>query len=153
MLARGEAAQAQTLDTSRPSATAPFAPAKGSLQRPVDGDQVVAFGQPTAEGLSSGVLFKAQPGASVVAPCAGTLVYVGEFRSYGNLIIIAAGDDYHLLLSGLSLVEVEVGQRVQAGDRIGTLPRTTADGSPPMLHVELRKDQQPIDPTPWWRKG
>ena len=52
----------------------------------------------------------------------GWIVYAGEFRSYGQLLIINAGGGYHILLAGLSRIDVAVGTiraRRRAGWRYG----------------------------------
>jgi septal ring factor EnvC (AmiA/AmiB activator) len=92
----------------------------------------------------------------VVSPCDGWIVYAGEFRSYGQLLIINAGGGYHILLAGLSQIDVQLGQFVLTGEPVGvmsTAGRTTpgkAQDNAPVLYIEFRKDQRPIDPDPWW---
>jgi septal ring factor EnvC (AmiA/AmiB activator) len=97
--------------------------------------------------------------AQVTSPCDGWVVYAGEFRSYGQLLIINAGDGYHVLLAGLSQIDVQPGQFVLTAEPVGTMsggPKnmpSAAQGSGPVLYVELRKDGRPIDPDPWWATG
>jgi septal ring factor EnvC (AmiA/AmiB activator) len=145
--------QAQSPGRSGLSRSVPFEEARGTLRLPVAGEQIVAFLERPDGSVSPEVLIKTRPGAVVVAPSDGGITYTGEFRSYGNLVIIDTGDGYQFLLSGLSLVNVELGQRVLAGEPIGTLPRAAANGDAPTLRVELRKNGRAVDPTPWWRKG
>jgi septal ring factor EnvC (AmiA/AmiB activator) len=115
----------------------------------------VGFDQQTADGRpSESVVIRAAPGAQAVAPCAGTIVYQGEFRGYGNLLIISIGGGYHVLLSGLSTFDVAVGQSVAAGEPIGTLPQRSAGNAAPSLRIEVLKEgQQRIDPAGLWRKS
>jgi murein hydrolase activator len=86
-------------------------------------------------------------------------VYAGEFRSYGQLLIINAGDGYHILLAGMSQIDVQPGQFVLAAEPVGTMsgtPKTSpsaAQTNAPVLYVEFRKDGRPIDPDPWWVAG
>ena len=94
--------------------------------------------------------------ARVTSPCDGWVVYAGEFRSYGQLLIINAGDGYHVLLAGMSQIDVQPGQFVLTAEPIGTMSgrQTTPAGSTqsnaPVLYIEFRKDGRPIDPDPWW---
>jgi len=44
------------------------------------------------------------------------VVYSGPFRSYGQLLIINAGDGYHVLLAGMERIDVQLGQFVLAGE-------------------------------------
>ena len=95
-------------------------------------------------------------GGQVVSPCDGWIVYAGEFRSYGQLLIINAGGGYHILLAGLSQIDVQLGQFVLAGEPVGVMsaaaksPQAKAQDNAPILYIEFRKDQRPIDPDPWW---
>ena len=144
-------ASAQAPDGPRPAV--PFEGARGRLPLPVAGRFIVAYGEPTADGTpSSDLVIEAEPGAKVVSPCDGVVVYAGEFRSYGPLVIVSAGDGYHFMLAGLSSLDALPGQRLRAGEPIGALGRTSPDGNAPRLSVSLLKDSRAIDPTPWWRK-
>jgi septal ring factor EnvC (AmiA/AmiB activator) len=97
----------------------------------------------------------------VTSPCDGWIVYAGEFRSYGQLLIINAGGGYHVLLAGLSQIDVQPGQFVLAAEPVGTMNgwSTSTQAQPaavtnaPVLYVEFRKDGSPIDPDPWWVAG
>ena len=97
--------------------------------------------------------------AQVTSPCDGWVVYAGEFRSYGQLLIINAGDGYHVLLAGLSQIDVQPGQFVLTAEPVGTMSgwseefAAVREVSGPVLYVEFRKDGRPIDPDPWWATG
>jgi septal ring factor EnvC (AmiA/AmiB activator) len=145
--------KAQPPDRSEPSRTVPFEQARGTLTWPVAGEPIFTFIEPPDGSLSMDVAIRTQRGAVVMAPCDGEVVCTEECRSYASSVIIDAGDGYHILLSGLALVKVEHGQRVSAGQQIGTVPPSTAAGDAPILRVELRKGGQSVDSTPWWRKG
>jgi len=141
----------------------PFAEAKGMLQLPIQGPRVVSFGEKTLHGsLSKNIGIQARFGATVVSPCDGTVLYAGEFRSYGQLLIISPGDGYHVLIAGLSQIDVQIGQSVLMGEPVGVMSsavksETAQDKRGPVLTVEFQKDRRPIDPDPWWagvsRKG
>ncbi|HXF53392.1 MAG TPA: peptidoglycan DD-metalloendopeptidase family protein, partial [Hyphomicrobiaceae bacterium] len=135
----------------------PFHLAKARLPLPAQGKRVIAYGDKTQYGSTSkGIVIETRHGAQITAPCDGWVVYAGEFRSYGQLLIINAGDGYHVLLAGLSHIDVQVGQFVLAAEPVGTMapepPGKTQD-SAPVLYVEFRKEGRPIDPDPWWFEG
>ena len=135
----------------------PFHQAKARLPMPAQGRRVIAFGDKTQYGnTSKGIVIETRRGAQITAPCDGWVVYAGEFRSYRQLLIINAGDGYHVLLAGLSHIDVQVGQFVLAAEPVGTMapepPGKTQD-SAPVLYVEFRKEGRPIDPEPWWFEG
>jgi septal ring factor EnvC (AmiA/AmiB activator) len=55
-------------------------------------------------------------------------------------------------------VQATVGQFVLAGEPIavmGSVEARNGEKAPvrPTLYVEFRRDQQPIDPAPWWSAG
>jgi septal ring factor EnvC (AmiA/AmiB activator) len=135
----------------------PFAEAKGLLPLPAQGRRVLTFGEKTQYGSQSkGLVLETRHGGQVVSPSDGWIVYAGEFRSYGQLLIINAGGGYHILLAGLSQIDVQLGQFVLAGEPVGvmtTAAKTTSgktQDNAPILYIEFRKDQRPIDPDPWW---
>ena len=138
----------------------PFSQAKGRLPLPAQGRRVIAFGERTQfGGQSKGIVMETRASAQVTSPCDGWVAYAGEFRSYGQLLIINAGDGYHMVLAGLSQIDVQPGQFVltaepvgtMSGDQKGTSP--SADVSGPVLYIELRKDGRSVDPEPWWATG
>src|SRR5579875_2792726 len=120
---------------------------------PVIGTKVRAFGAPTEAGPAEGVWYLAAPSARVLAPCTGTAVFAAPFRSYGLLLIIDCGGQYHFVLAGFAKLNVRVGQHLQAGDPVGEMPSwdPRTQGERPELYVELRHGGEAIDPTPWFR--
>ena len=85
----------------------PFADAKGLLPMPANGRVIRAFGE--ADGLggtSQGLSLATRASAQVSSPSDGWVVYAGPFRSYGQLLIINAGDGYHVLLAGMERIDV-----------------------------------------------
>jgi septal ring factor EnvC (AmiA/AmiB activator) len=136
-----------------------FANAKGLLPLPANGRQIRAFGD--ADGLggkSQGMEIATRAGAQVSSPADGWVVYAGPFRSYGQLLIINAGDGYHVLLAGLERIDVQLGQFVLAGEpvaamapqRLASVGAVDVGVAEPVLYVEFRKDGASIDPAPWW---
>lgn len=134
----------------------PFHLAKGRLPLPAAGRRVLNFGDRTQRGKSEGVVIETRHGGRITAPNDGWVMYAGEFRSYGHILIINAGGGYHVLLAGLSQTDVQVGQFVLAGEPVGVMPAAAktlqgkAQDNAPVLYVEFRKDQKPIDPESWW---
>ncbi len=134
-----------------------FASAKGRLPLPAQGRRALTYGDKTQSGnTSQGIVLETRANAQVTSPCDGWVVWSGEFRSYGQLLIINAGGGYHVLLAGLSQIDVQPGQFVLAAEPVGTmggLPKSSpgsAETNGPVLYVEFRKDGDPVDPDPWW---
>jgi septal ring factor EnvC (AmiA/AmiB activator) len=136
-----------------------FDKAKGLLPLPVSGKRLMAYGATDgSSGGAKGVSFAAQPGAPVTAPCDGWVVYVGPFRSYGQLLILNAGGGYHVVLAGMERITVGLNQFVLAGEPVATMRGDANSASMaarsaatnPVLYVEFRNERGSIDPTPWW---
>ena len=145
-------------DPARITPALAFAQARGRLPLPVSGTRVREFGAPDGlGGTERGLLIMTRTDAQVTAPCDGWVVFAGNFRSYGQLLIINPGGGYHVLLAGMERITVELGQFVLTGEPVavmGNEPRTatavTLGSSQPVLHVEFRKDGNSIDSAPWW---
>jgi septal ring factor EnvC (AmiA/AmiB activator) len=127
----------------------------GQLQPPVIGVVVQSWGERTDGGPATGVSYHAPPGAHVISPCGGRVVFAEGFRSYGLLLIVDCGGGYHVVLSGFERLNVKLGQRLVAGEPVGVMsnwePGSTARR--PALYVELRHDGQPVNPAPWLRSS
>lgn len=140
-------------------AAAPFQSLKGRLAPPVAGKFVGRFGERDGNGgVMQGDTVATQSAAIVTAPSDGSVLYAGPFRSYGQLLILNAGDGYHVVLAGLGRISVVSGQPVLAGEPIGSMAEARVAGASaeslgnvvPELYVEFRKDGKPVDPAPWW---
>lgn len=119
------------------------------LIMPVRGQLVLAYGQRAlgADSVSKGISIQTRTQAQVVAPYDGQVVYAGEFRGYGQILIIEHDGRYHTLLAGLERIDAVAGQWILAGEPIGVM------GSPqersPELYLEFRHAGQPVNPLPW----
>ena len=121
-----------------------FASAKGRIPLPVAGKLVQRYGKLRAQNeTSKGIAIATRPQASVQAPFDGEVVYAGMFLNYGRLIIIRHSDDFHTLLSGLAKIDVSQGEFLLEGEPIGAMGESDAKTR---LYVELRKNNQPVDP-------
>jgi septal ring factor EnvC (AmiA/AmiB activator) len=128
----------------------PFSQMQGRLPLPVAGRLSKAFG---ARDSNGGVMF-----GDMLATQSGAIVYAGPFRSYGQLLILDAGDGYHVVLAGMGRINVSLGQSVLAGEpvaamgeaRVASTAAFETGNTGPELYVEFRKDGKPVDPAPWW---
>jgi murein hydrolase activator len=145
-------------DPARKSPAVAFASARGLFSLPVNGAKIREFGgSDGVGGVEKGISLATKPGAQVTTPCDGWVVYAGPFRSYGQLLILNAGDGYHVLIAGMDRISVNIGQFVLTGEPVATMGTTSqvasilaTHASQPVLYVEFRKDGTPIDPGPWW---
>ena len=145
-------------DPGRLAPAISFASAKKQLPLPVNGVRIREFGASDGVGgTEKGLSIATRNASQVTAPCDGWVVYAGPFRNYGQLLILNAGDGYHVLLAGMERISVELGQFVVTGEPVAVMgsraqaAATVAAGSgQPVLYVEFRKDGTPVDPGPWW---
>jgi murein hydrolase activator len=140
------------------AATIAFANSQGLLPMPAQGKLMIRFGEAGTDGAASkGIHIETRPTAQVVSPCDGTILYAGPFRSYGQLLIIDPGGGYHVVIAGMDRIQVTQGQSVLMGEPVATMGAEPRSGektaSRPTLYVEFRRDQQSIDPAPWWSAG
>jgi murein hydrolase activator len=138
------------------AATAGFRSLKGKLPLPAKGGLVeVGFGRVVNPRFNTvteqkGLDVRAQLGAEVIAVADGTVVYVGELKGYGMLLIVDHGGDWHSLYAHLGSVALEPGDEVRAGEALGQVGDTgSLKGA--YLYFELRRQGQAIDPLPWLR--
>jgi len=151
------AKKAAFVQPGRMKPAVPFAQAKGLLMLPASGPVVRDFGETDDLGIESkGLSIETRQNAQVVSPADGWVSYAGEFRSYGQLLIINAGGGYHILLAGMEEIYVRRGQFVLSGEPVAAMGEASASESRsgnkarPSLYVEFRKNEKPIDPKPWW---
>ena len=146
-------------ESNRLVETAPFSRMRGKLTLPVAGRVARRFGGDDSNGgVMLGDMVATQSSAIVTAPADGSVLYAGPFRSYGQLLILNAGDGYHVVLAGMGRISVTTGQAVLAGEPVGAMGEarvasTSANeivSTGPELYVEFRKDGKPVDPAPWW---
>jgi septal ring factor EnvC (AmiA/AmiB activator) len=129
----------------KPAVTPPVTISRGGL--PAPGRVVTTFGAKMPNGtLSKGVFVVTRPSAAVVAPIPGRVVFAGQFRGYGNLVILELRDKGHALISGMSRINAQVGDDVLVGEPLGEM--TPSTGTAPKLYFELRRRGRPINPMP-----
>lgn len=123
----------------------------GAGGAPVAGHIEQAFGAPTPAGPAIGIRYDAAPGARVVTPCAGTVLFAGPFPAYGLMVIANCGGGNSVILAGMNHLDVSVGQRLTHGQPVGTmLGYDPADPThQPILYVELRRNGTPVNPAAW----
>ena len=141
-------APAAPMRVSPPEGVRPITAARGSLIIPGRGQVIRRYGQNTEFGTpAQGITIQTRAEAQVVAPYDGQVVFAGQFRGYGQILIIEHNEGYHTLLAGLSRIDCVVGQWLMAGEPVGRMGRPV-DGNPE-LYIELRRNGQPINPLPW----
>lgn len=129
----------------RPSTKTLTPTAKGKFKLPLKGVVQDAFGKSGAVApFNKGFLIVAQGDTVVTSPSDGQVVFAGDFRSYGKIVILEHKPGHHTLLAGLHDVECTIGQNVLSREPIGSMK------SGAKLYVEVRQNGQAVNPKPWW---
>ena len=146
-------------DKNRIAPAYAFSDLKKKLELPVAGDIVRRFGDADGTGHSArGLTIASDPGTIVTAPADAHVVFAGAFRSYGKMIILNAGDGYHLVIAGMDEIKTGQGKFVFAGEplavmgekRVASAAAFALETDRPTLYIEFRKDGKPVDSEPWW---
>jgi murein hydrolase activator len=140
-----------------------FTQSKGRLDYPVQGTKLKQFGDDNGlGGTLDGLAIATSADSNVISPVDGRVEFAGPFRSYGQLLILNVGEGYLVLLAGMNQISAEIGQSIRAGEPLGQMgkgPSSVAligsetNNAQPVLYIEFRKNNDPVDPSPWWVGG
>jgi septal ring factor EnvC (AmiA/AmiB activator) len=100
--------------------------------------------------LQNGIEIEAQQGAAVSAVYDGRVAFAERFRGYGLMVVLDHGDKHHSLYAHLDEASVRLGQKVAAGERLGSVGGAGLEG--PGLYFEMRFQGRPEDPLEWLKK-
>jgi len=121
-------------------------PKRGTLLTPV-------VGEPTPGGLDGvggsaapGLTYVTAPGAQVISPADGTVLFAGPYHKSGQVLILQLADGYDAVLAGLDRLEVRPDNHILAGEPVGAMSKF---GLLPRLYFELRQNGRGINPAPY----
>ncbi len=118
---------------------------KKKIRFPVDGEITSKFGEiKDSFPLKNGIMFQLKDNPYVISPINGIVVFSGQFRSYGNLIIIENSDRYHTILSGMDEILTTSGNKVLVGEPIAKYYFSGVNKK--RIYFELRFKGKAIDP-------
>ena len=126
---------------------------KGIFHLPVNGSLISNFGQqkqPDSNTMvfNSGIDINAPLGEPVRSASFGTVIYIGNVKGYGDIIILDHGGNVVTLYAHLSKIMVKLNNQVSKGQIIGQVG--TSGGVPsPRLHFEVRVEGKPVNPFEW----
>lgn len=142
-------------ESQKPQAVAEIGASANSLPRPVSGEVLTKFGKEYNKDLNvsifrDGIKIAAKKNESVYSVAEGTVIYSGNFRSYGNVVILDHGKGFFSIYGFLSEINVENGDSVGARTPIGIAGTDTQQGSMGTgriaLYFEIRKGTTAVDP-------
>lgn len=118
----------------------------GGFTWPLQGSIIGRFGSQGGGRVNDGVNIAAPSGATIHAAAPGAVVYSGnEIGVFGGLVLIDHGAGWVTAYGHLGRLNVVKGDRVTAGQAVGTVGET-GYVTQPQLHFEIRKDRKPLDP-------
>ena len=100
----------------------------------------------------SGLDFKGPMGAPIYAAAKGVVSFAGYKAGYGKTIEIDHGNGLMTRYAHMSRHNAVLGQRVDAGDRIGAIG-STGRSTGPHLHFEVRVNERAVNPKPFLEAG
>ncbi|MBN1622551.1 MAG: peptidoglycan DD-metalloendopeptidase family protein [Endomicrobiales bacterium] len=123
---------------------------KGQLPWPVQGKVVAKFGKSKHPELdtyliSNGIKIQTGNNAEVKAVSSGEVMFCGDFRAYGQMIILDHKSGFYTIYGLLEDIMVEEEQKVNAYETIGKVGK---NGNP-VLYFEVRSGNEPEDPLLW----
>lgn len=129
--------------TPRTSSTTTASSGSVSWHWPHQGKIISRFG--AGEPANKGVDIAGTAGESVKAAASGDVVYAGNgLLGYGNLVILNHNQRYLSAYAHNSRIFVREGDKVKVGEKIAEIGNTGAART--MLHFEIRRDGNPVDP-------
>ena len=98
--------------------------------------------------INNGIRIRSSLGQNVLAVDKGTVVFAGDFKSYGNVVIIDHSGGFYTVYGNMEKILVKNNQSVEKGSLLGLVGISvlTQDAS---LYFELRKDSTPQNPLLW----
>jgi septal ring factor EnvC (AmiA/AmiB activator) len=136
------AAELAIYDGPRPreGASLPVSDGKAYIL-PAKGRLLSGFGELNPTGYRErGLRLAVAPSAPLVAPAGGTVTFAGQYRSFGNIVIIDHGGGWSTLVTNLAELGTQKGAKIAQGAPIG---RAGAEDSEIM--VELRRKGRTFD--------
>lgn len=132
-----------------------FAANQGKLPMPITGAYIITshYGQYAVEGLrnvkldNKGIDIQGKPGAQARAIFNGKVAAVFKLNGLFNILIRHGA--YISVYCNLSSASVSQGQEVTTKQTIGSIFSDGADGGRTVLHFQLRKEKQKLNPEPW----
>lgn len=96
-------------------------------------------------GKVSGVQLSAQKNEEVTTIRAGTVMYVGNYRGYGQVVFVQSKTGHIYVYSGLGTIKVKKGEYVVFGDVLGTAGTDSIKGTSQICLMVFQKSV-PVDP-------
>ena len=128
-----------------------------SLPWPVNGKVISKFGKEYRADLNTwifrdGIKIAAKYGEPVKTVAAGSVIYAGPFRSYGNVVIVDHNKGFFSIYGFLSEIKVSVGDKLPVQGTLGLAGKDTQSSSgtgQSAVYFEIRQGATAVNPQNW----
>lgn len=122
-----------------------------ALLWPVPGGEFLRpFGEPRRNHRHAGIDIRGAFGQPILAARAGTVAFAGATHGgYGEMVVLDHGGGVQTVYAHAEKILVKVGEAVRRGQAIALVGRT-GNATTEHCHFELREDNRPVDPMPFF---
>lgn len=128
---------------------------RGRLPMPISGSYIITshYGQYNVEGLrnvkldNKGIDIQGKPGAQARAIFDGKVAAVFQLNGLFNILI--RHGNYISVYCNLSSASVKSGDTVKTKQSVGQVFSDGSDGGRTVLHFQLRREKEKLNPEPW----
>ena len=143
------AVYAAGFDVSTEQESAGIAEMKGRLPFPIAGRaEISRVRLPSANG--PGIQVDGAIGATVRAIFRGRVAFADEYPDYGKTVIVDHGDNHYTVSAQLGSIDVQAGDELAAGDRIGLTSASTKRHNTGTMYLEIRRGTKTTNPSAWF---
>ena len=152
---KAEPLEAYTMNKADRELSGSFASNRGKLPVPVTGPYIITshYGEYTVPGLrgvkldNKGIDIQAKPGAQARAVFNGKVAAVFQLNGLFNILVRHGA--YISVYCNLSTASVKADDTVKTGQTLVTIYSDGADGGRTVLHFQLRREKEKLNPEPW----
>ena len=152
---KSEPVDAFTMSKADRELSGSFVANRGKLPMPISGPYIITsrYGQYSVEGLrnvkldNKGIDIQGKPGAQARAIFDGKVAAVFQLNGLFNVLI--RHGNYISVYCNLSSASVKSGDTVSTKQSIGQIFSDGADNGRTVLHFQLRREKEKLNPEPW----
>ena len=152
---KSEPLDAFTMSKADRELSGSFVANRGKLPMPISGPYIITsrYGQYSVEGLrnvkldNKGIDIQGKPGAQARAIFDGKVAAVFQLNGLFNVLI--RHGNYISVYCNLSSASVKSGDTVSTKQSIGQIFSDGADNGRTVLHFQLRREKEKLNPEPW----
>ena len=152
---KSEPLDAFTMSKADRELSGSFVANRGKLPMPISGPYIITsrYGQYSVEGLrnvkldTKGIDIQGKPGAQARAIFDGKVAAVFQLNGLFNVLI--RHGNYISVYCNLSSASVKSGDTVSTKQSIGQIFSDGADNGRTVLHFQLRREKEKLNPEPW----